>query len=108
MRFFTARRLALAALFPALLLVCVIPGCSNESEGERCTDDSDCSSGLTCTDSAMLLNSGGVKRCCNKDAVNDPRCVIGTSITSSGGGTGGSGTAQPDASDSAAAGAGGS
>ena len=39
MRFFTARRLALAALVPALLVLSVIPGCSNESEGERCGDD---------------------------------------------------------------------
>lgn len=90
MRPFTARRLALAALFPALFVLSVIPGCSNQSEGERCGDDNnasnndDCQSGLVCTAIA------GVNRCCFPNHVTDSRCVIGgsPSATSHGGGSG--------------------
>ena len=88
MRPFTARRLALAALVPALLVLSVIPGCSNQSEGERCGDDNnasnndDCGSGLVCTHIADMIN-----RCCYADHVTDSRCVIGgtPSATSHGG-----------------------
>lgn len=91
MRPFTARRLALAVLVPALLVLSVIPGCSNQSEGERCGDDNnvsnndDCESGLVCTHIAE-----GINRCCDPHRVTDSRCVIGgsTSATSHGGGSG--------------------
>ena len=82
MRFFTARRLALAALVPALLVLSVIPGCSNGREGERCgdpdgtvTNNSDCGSGLVCT--AFTSTDGSnetVGRCCYPDHVSDSRC----------------------------------
>jgi len=91
MRPFTARRLALAVLVPALLVLSVIPGCSNQSEGERCGDDDnasnndDCESGLVCTNIAH-----GINRCCYPNRVTDSRCVVGgsTSATSHGGGSG--------------------
>jgi hypothetical protein len=92
MRPLTARRLALAALIPALLVLSVIPGCSNQSEGERCggettassSDSDDCESGLVCTRIAEKIN-----RCCYPDHVTDSRCVIGgsPSATSHGGGS---------------------
>jgi len=62
MRFLTARRLALAALLPALFVFSAVPGCSNESEGERCGDNptnpsdpgtlnnDDCSAPLVCVE----------------------------------------------------------
>jgi hypothetical protein len=90
MRPFTARRLALAALVPALFVLSVIPGCSNESEGERCgdmysaTNNDDCGSGLVCTPSALLINSTDqADRCCYADHVTDSRCTRanGTSAT---------------------------
>ena len=113
MRLFTVRRLALAVFVPALLVVSIVPGCSNESEGERCgddiaKDDDDCQSGLVCTD----VHVGGMTehRCCNpvRSIINDSRCedtsgIVtdagsdasvsggsgGTSGTSGGAGTGG-------------------
>ncbi len=93
MRFFTARRLAFAALVPTLLVLSVIPGCSNQSEGERCGDDNnvanndDCESGLVCT----LIKSASTNRCCYADGhATDSRCVTGSSpsATSQGGGSG--------------------
>ena len=135
MRFFTARRLALAALVPACLGFSLIPGCSNEGEGERCGGSSadpsgtgdpnndDCASGLVCVEAMKLVNNQA-NRCCNASPsiVNDSRCVRsgmgssgGSGGASSGGAstggasTGGSGGAMNDAaagsSDAAAAGA---
>ncbi len=80
MRFPFVRRLALAALIPALLVVSVVPGCSNESEGERCGDDEhganndDCQSGLVCT--TIQGEGANVFRCCNPNRaiINDSRC----------------------------------
>src|SRR5882724_463971 len=94
MRSFTARRLALAALVPALIVLSVIPGCSNGGEGERCgdpdgtvTNNSDCGSGLVCT--AFTADGSTVGRCCYTDHVSDSRCLksSGTSafIPASGG-----------------------
>lgn len=91
MRFFSARRLALAALVPALLVVSVVPGCSNEGEGERCgdnlanpddpgtTNDADCQDGLKCIAGASLI-SGQANRCCdpNPQIVHDSRCQRNT------------------------------
>ena len=85
MRFFTARRLALAAAIPALFLFSVIPGCSQQGEGDRCgdstygvSDSSDCADGLTCTAASTLLNGVGDKggRCCRSDGTaTDSRCT---------------------------------
>jgi hypothetical protein len=92
MRPFSARRLALAALAPALFVLSVIPGCSNESEGERCGDDTgvtnndDCGSGLVCT--AFPLNDGSGKdvgRCCYTDHVTDSRCLTSNGTSATGG-----------------------
>jgi len=101
MRFLTARRFALAACVPVLLLFSVVPGCSNESEGERCGDDvapnnDDCASGLVCV--KIDNNSPGDDRCCNPDPsiVNDSRCLRTggpTPDAGGGGGTGGIGAA---------------
>ena len=127
MRFFTARRLALAAFFPVLLTFTVIPGCSKEGEGERCGgdddkvhDDSDCEDGLKC----MEIDQG-VLRCCNPTHVTTSRCVpvitavagapnsTGTSAGAAGisgaatGGSSGSGTSNagsPSSADPGAAG----
>ena len=88
MRPFTARRLALAALVPALFVLSVIPGCSNESEGERCgdpggnvSDNSDCADGLVCT---MFTLSDGTAtgRCCYTDHVTDSRCLMSNANSS--------------------------
>jgi hypothetical protein len=95
MRFLTARHLALIALSPALLLCFVIPGCSNESEGQRCGDDvalndADCGDGLVCVVSGQLLNSNGADRCCRSDKiVTDSRCLPATNAPANSGGTGG-------------------
>jgi uncharacterized membrane protein YgcG len=79
MRFLTARRLALVALAPALLLLSAVPGCSNESEGQRCGDDvaannDDCTAPLVCV---TVDQAAGNYRCCNPNAqiVNDSRCI---------------------------------
>ena len=122
MRFPTARRLALAALLPALLVFSVVPGCSNESEGERCGDDpndpsqpgalndDDCSSPLVCTAAAKLIASQA-NRCCdpNPAIVNDSRCLPRTgSATTDAGIDGAAGASDTDATASAGApGAGG-
>ncbi len=94
MRFFTARRLALAAFLPALLSFTFIPGCSQQGEGERCgdsvgyNDTDDCASGLTCT---QIDRAAKIYRCCRPGVVTDSRCIP---VTSSGGDTAGtSGTA---------------
>ena len=86
MRFLTARRFALAACVPVLFLFSVVPGCSNESEGERCGDDlapndDDCASGLVCV--KIDNNNPGDDRCCNPDPsiVNDTRCFRATGPT---------------------------
>lgn len=97
MRFLTARRLALAALVPALLAFCVVPGCSNQGEGERCDGDEDCSAGLVCANISTLLNKEA-PRCCNPNHVTDSRCTPSTAAPSgaaagSGGGAGTGGTA---------------
>ena len=103
MRPFTARRLALAALVPALLVLSVIPGCSNEGEGERCGDSTgnvsnndDCGSGLVCT--AFTLSDGSpTGRCCYTDHVSDSRCLMSSGVNAFGSAgsssTGGSATA---------------
>jgi hypothetical protein len=101
MRLFTARRLALAALAPALLLLSVVPGCSNGSEGERCgdmygTNDGDCGSGLVC----KSFSDEEVNRCCYPNKVTDSRCAIV--------GTGSATNSKPDAGGVAEAGAAGS
>ncbi len=113
MRPFTARRLALAALIPALLVLSVIPGCSNESEGERCGDSTgvsnndDCGAGLTCT--SFPLNDGtgdSIGRCCYTDHhVTDSRCLMSSGVNAFGS-AGSSGTAGSSAGGSATAGAG--
>ena len=101
MRFFTARRLALAALLPALLTVTFIPGCSQQGEGERCGDESgianndDCGDGLVCTTIDASRNPP-IYRCCYSDGhVTDSRClkVVGTGGAPGGGGASGAGGA---------------
>jgi hypothetical protein len=95
MRFLTARRLALAALVPAFLVFSAIPGCSNQSEGERCGDDTapnndDCSSGLICVN---VNDQAGFNRCCNANPsiVNDSRCLRSSGATGGSGGSSGTG-----------------
>jgi hypothetical protein len=96
MRFFTARRLALAAMLPVLFSFTMIPGCSEQSEGERCGDtlgpnNSDCQSGLTC----MPINtSTGIYRCCNPTRVTNTRCIpeVSTGTTSEAGSAGDTGS----------------
>ncbi len=95
MRFFTARRLALAAVLPVLFTFTIIPGCSEESEGERCgdattPDDSDCQSGLVCT---QIDSSHGIFRCCNPARVTNSRCVPVAPSGSTAGAGGGAGLA---------------
>jgi hypothetical protein len=117
MRPFTARRLALTALVPALFVLSVIPGCSNESEGERCgdpngsnvTDNDDCGSGLKCT--AFPLNDGTthtVGRCCYTDHVTDSRCLMSNGISATGTSPGEAGASSTDAGVSDATTGGGS
>ncbi len=115
MRFLTARRLAFAALVPALFVFSAVPGCSNESEGERCGDDpqdpskvgtpndDDCSAPLICV-AADTLIANQANRCCNSNPgiVNDSRCLRSTGTAASGG-TGGT----ADASAGGTAGSGG-
>lgn len=89
MRFFTARRLALAAVLPVLFTFTIIPGCAEESEGERCGDmtgpnNSDCQAGLTCT---QIDSSNAIFRCCNPNRVTNSRCV--PVVTTDMGGAGG-------------------
>jgi hypothetical protein len=93
MRLFTPRRIvALAALAPALFLFSAVPGCSNQSEGERCGDDiatnnDDCTAPLVC-----VIISAGIDRCCdpNPSIVHDSRCLRSNTAS---GGSGGSSTA---------------
>ena len=65
------------------------PGCSRQSEGERCDGDNgdeDCASGLVCTDSQELGTNADI--CCPPDlsTATDIACIPDTS-----GGTGGGG-----------------
>jgi hypothetical protein len=104
MRPFTARRLAFAALVPALLVLSVVPGCSGQGEGERCGDDAgvidngDCSSGLICVPASTLLTgqTDMTNRCCRPGGVvTDARCQPASgsnSATNSVAGAGGSAT----------------
>jgi hypothetical protein len=122
MRLFTAPRLALAALVPALFVLSVIPGCSNGGEGERCgdpggtiTDNSDCGSGLVCTAFPMYMGSTEtVGRCCYPDRVTDSRCskssnTSATNTPSGGASASDAGATSSDAGSSdAVAGGGGS
>jgi hypothetical protein len=119
MRFPSARRLALTALLPALLAFSVVPGCSNESEGERCGDDpfdpngignvndDDCSAPLVCVAASTLVQSGA-NRCCNPNVadVNDPRCIRNNGIAADAGADsspGAAGASNSDANDADAA-----
>jgi len=107
MRPFTACRLALTALIPALFVLSVIPGCSNQSEGERCGDpdgtvsnNDDCGSGLVCT--AFPLNDGTslkVGRCCYTDHVTDSRCLMSNGISATGTQSGGASSSDAGVSD---------
>jgi hypothetical protein len=114
MRPLIARSLALAALVPALFALSVIPGCSNESEGERCGDpggalgsavnNSDCGDGLVCV--AIPLASGStdsVNRCCYADHVSDSRCSRNTGVNATSGSAGSAGTAGTAGSSTAGA-----
>ena len=113
MRFFTARRVALAALFPALLSLSVIPGCSQQGEGERCgttvygpADSEDCGDGLTCTAYGELLNGSTDKanRCCYTGRKpTDSRCTLMGSSSSGGASSGGAGGASAGTGDAAGA-----
>ena len=102
MRFFTARRLALAAALPVLLSFALIPGCSKQGEGDRCgddlqvLDDSDCDDGLVCT---AIDPNAHIYRCCNPPGrlTTNSRCIpvttstpTGASGASNGGGAGAS------------------
>lgn len=91
MRFFTARRLVLAAVLPVLLTFTIIPGCAEESEGERCGDttganNSDCASGLTC----VQIDNTPTFRCCNPARVTNSRCVVQAAAVGGAGGSAGS------------------
>ena len=106
MRFFTARRLALAGLFPALLSFVVIPGCAQQGEGERCGDSSgvsqndDCGDGLSCLPAETFLGgTQGSGRCCYPDRkATDSRCTPkGTSSTAGAGGGSSAGSGGGDA-----------
>lgn len=99
MRLFTARGLAFAALFPALIVLSVVPGCSNQGEGERCEGDEDCASNLTCK-TALLNTSDMTGRCCYADRVTDTRCTP-VSAQGAGGGTAGSSTSTAGSTSSA-------
>jgi hypothetical protein len=97
MRFSIARRFALAALIPALFSLSIIPGCSKQSEGDRCgtgtavkdsaPDDTDCDDGLTCQ---LVDPTTGTYRCCNPTRLTNPRCAPVTVVASSGGAGGAS------------------
>ena len=113
MRFFTARRLALAALFPVLACLSVIPGCSQQGEGERCGDaygtanSDDCGSGLTCTLGKDLLNGDGeAHRCCYAGRKpTDARCIRSTGSSTAGAGGASGSSAGGGAGDNASGGA---
>jgi hypothetical protein len=84
-----------AAVFAAIFAVAVasMPGCSQQSEGERCdlakNGDDDCDSGLVCVDRHTLLDQVTDRCCLPNKAVNDKRCtpagVTGTGGTNGGG-----------------------
>jgi len=101
MRPFTAR-LALAALVPALLVLSIVPGCSNQSEGERCGDDqgnvtgNDCAAGLVCT---MFKLSDGLDtaRCCYTDHVTDSRCLMSSGVSATSTPSGGASSSTSEA-----------
>jgi len=115
MRFFTARGLALAAAIPALLVFSVIPGCSNQGEGDRCgspdlsvsaDDNADCGDGLVCTPKASLLGSTTHRCCYPAGRVTDSRCLPADVTPASGGASGGGAPGAAGATEQAA-GAGG-
>lgn len=132
MRFLTVRRLALAVFLPALVAVSVVPGCSNQSEGDRCGDNfgpnnDDCQDGLVCiTIKSQSIPGSNTYRCCNanRSIINDSRCedngggavtpdagdtdaaASGSGGMSSTGGTGGTGGSTDDAGSDAAGAAG--
>jgi hypothetical protein len=89
MRFFIARRLALAAFLPVLFSFTLIPGCSEQSEGDRCgddigrSDDSDCNAGLVCT---TIDATAHIYRCCNPTRTTNARCVKVTATVAGGAG----------------------
>jgi len=97
MRFFTARRLAAAALASALLTLSLIPGCSNQGEGERCgsdiepsvDDNADCGDGLVCTSSKRLLDKTASRCCYANGRVTNSRCTGSDSASSGGASNGG-------------------
>jgi hypothetical protein len=73
----------------------LLAGCSNQSEGERCsrlagsTGNDDCESGLTC----QLV--GSLELCCPTDRVSSvPECIASTNLPDAG-------TSVVDASDAA-------
>ena len=81
------RAIAFFSLTSALLIGLASPGCSQQGEGERCDNlragDSDCDSGLVCTQARLLLDES-TDRCCKEDkSYDDARCT-----PSSGGGSG--------------------
>ncbi|MES1174274.1 MAG: hypothetical protein ABUL62_08080, partial [Myxococcales bacterium] len=111
MRFFTARRLALAALLPVLFSFSIIPGCSKQGEGERCGDDtghidnSDCDDGLTCQ---LIDKTSGTYRCCNPTRITNARCVpVTTPATGGAAGIGGASTGGGENTSGASTGGGG-
>jgi len=87
MRLSLARRVLLAVV-PALFLFSAVPGCSNQSEGERCADgfdgksepnSSNCGSGLVCIAGDQLQVDNGARCCLANGAVTDERCRRKTS-----------------------------
>lgn len=90
MSFLALRQTAVALLISALTLLAATPGCSQQAEGERCTEDTDCDDGLVCIEAVRLL-SGETSRCCQEGMapVGDDRCILKTPVAT--GGTGGSG-----------------
>lgn len=108
MRFFTARRLALAAFLPALLTLTFVPGCAQQGEGERCGDEygvsnnDDCGSGLTCQQVGDK-----VYRCCPSGTRStDSRCTPGTGSAGASGADGSAGAGNASGTAGATAGGG--
>ena len=95
------------------LSVVALPGCSRQSEGERCSllnGNSDCEgTDLLCTDASTLRNGvdDGVDRCCYPDRVNDSRCAPRRATgdgDNQGGGASGDGDGDGDGDDMTATG----
>jgi len=96
MRFSTARSLALATLFPTLVLFALVTGCAKQSEGERCGDSLGAGASDDCGDNLVCKQIGpqGENRCCYSDGhITDPRCEVSTTTPKPNGGasSGGSG-----------------